>query len=242
MIGTDKQIAAINYIVEKLMNKRCKDILPNFRKDIDIYAVPETVKSDEEARELIMELPGTERKLFLLNCLEACNNFNNGYLLHHALLPVVVGMRLIQDDADRLITNRLIKIEDMFFAQNLLTAVMTDEIWNDKSIGFFLIVGEEYDTLVDDVKSSDRSTLYGYSYIHFEESLDTGEVTITLTYKALEFLFYGISHTLFGEILESLRLSKYDGNLVRLFNVTFKNYRDPFRGGTILEAKYEPCK
>lgn len=237
---TDKEKAAINYIIDGIMDKRCKNILPNLRKDLEICEVQETVNSEEEAKKILMGLPIQERKLFLFETLEACNHFSNGYLLHHALLPVIVGMRALQDDSDRLLTNRLIKVEDMFFDQNLISAIIMDEIYEDKTLAIFLIIGEEYNNLINVVKNSDNSKLVEYSYIRFEISLDNGEVIITFTYKALEFLFYGITQTLFGTILNSLRLSKYDGNLGQLFKVSFRNYYDSIRGGTLLEAKYTP--
>jgi hypothetical protein len=115
-----------------------------------------------------------------------------------------------------------------------------DEIYEEKTLAIFLIIGEEYNNLINVVKNSDISKLVEYSYIRFEISLDNGEVIITFTYKALEFLFYGITQTLFGTILNSLRLSKYDGNLGQLFKVSFRNYYDSIRGGTLLEAKYTP--
>jgi hypothetical protein len=149
-------------------------------------------------------------------------------------------MRALQDDSDRLLTNRLIKVEDMFFDQNLISAIIMDEIYEEKTLAIFLIIGEEYNNLINVVKNSDISKLVEYSYIRFEISLDNGEVIITFTYKALEFLFYGITQTLFGTILNSLRLSKYDGNLGQLFKVSFRNYYDSIRGGTLLEAKYTP--
>ena len=232
---TNKEKAAINFLFEKVVSKRTREMIPEYENIFLFDDVSESVSNENEVKQILECMNLYERKKHLYYCVEACNRKTNNWLLHHSLLPVIVGTKLLQDESDRVICNKLLKIEDIFFGQNLLSCVFVDDLFLEKNIGLFLIIGEEYENLLSQIENNDRSSLFSYPFVHFELSYDSPDVKITFNYRALEFIFYGTNSIPFLQLTNRIRFDKYDGNLGKHYKEVLRNYYDPYRGGTLLE-------
>ena len=102
-----------------------------------------------------------------------------------------------------------------------------DMIWLTRQ-QIAVLFGRDYKTISKHINNALKEEL--------ADSVVVAKFANTTQHGAIE----GKTQTLFGNILNSLRLSKHDGNIEQLFKVTFRNYYDSLRGGTLLEAKYTP--